>query len=114
MRNLKQKYVNEGVDQDIIGGLVTYSPFHEWEKDSEVYQECSNQDTSVLMLPYEVLGLLLKMKDKFALADLLALWDYKKIGMKESKNKEAYWKTVGSFFVWIIRFRRRKIQGRNK
>ena len=102
IRNLKQKYADEGADQDIIGGLVTYSSFHEWEKDSEVYQECSNQDTSVLMLPYEVLGLLLKMKDKFALADLLALWDYKKIGMKESKNKEAYWKTVESFLCGLL------------
>lgn len=102
MRNLKQKYADEGVEQDIIGGLVTYSSFHEWEKDSEVYQECSNQDTSVLMLPYEVLGLLLKMKDKFTLADLLELWDYKKIGMKESKNKEAYWKTVESFLCGLL------------
>lgn len=102
MRNLKQKYAEESINQDIIGGLVTYSSFHEWEKDSEVYQECTNQDTSVLMLPYEVLSLLLKMKDKFALADLLELWDYKKIGMKESKNKEAYWKTVESFLRGLL------------
>lgn len=102
INNLKRKYAEESIDRDVIGGLVTYSSFHEWEKDSEVYQECSNQNTSVLMLPYEILGLLLKMKDKFFLNDLLVLWDYNKIGMGESSSKEAYWETVDSFVCELL------------
>jgi hypothetical protein len=103
INNLKKKYDEENKKgHSILGGLVTYSSFHEWEKDSEVYQECSNPNTSVLMLPYEVLALLLKYKGAYALEDFLGLWDYKKIGMEESKKKTAYWKTVESFLCGLL------------
>lgn len=103
INNLKARYTAEGKKQDVVGGLVTYSSFHEWESDSEVYLECSNSTTSVVMLPYEVLALLLKYKSKFALSDLLGLWDYKKIGMKESKEKSVYWETVESFLRTLLK-----------
>lgn len=103
INNLKKKYEDAGKkDHKIIGGLVTYSSFHEWEEDSEVYQECSNPNTSVLMLPYEVLALLLKYKGKYELKKFFELWNYKKIGMKESKKKAAYWKTVESFLRGLL------------
>lgn len=110
INNLNARYKSEKKKHGVVGGLVTYSSFHEWESDSEVYLECSNQVTSVVMLPYEVLALLLKNKSKFVLADLLGLWDYKKIGMKESKEKSVYWKTVESFLRTLLHLDEKQYQ----
>lgn len=59
--NLNDNYRKNHVDRSVIGGLVTYSSLHEWESDSEVYEECTNHDTPVVMLPYEALALLLAL-----------------------------------------------------
>lgn len=112
--NLQKKYMSNETVQDVIGGLVTYSSFHEWESDSEVYLECSNPKTSVIMLPYEVLALLLKHRLTFKLSDLLDLWDYKKIGMRESKAKKYYWDTVKSFLFTLLKFNEEQYQNEIK
>lgn len=74
-----------------IGGLVTYSSLHEWESDSEVYEECTNHQTPVLMLPYEVLALLLHHKEKFTTDQFFKLWNYKENGVVTSRQKNNYW-----------------------
>lgn len=55
--NLKKRYKNYNEQHDVIGGLITYSSLHKWENDSEVYEECTNPKTPVIMFPYEILGL---------------------------------------------------------
>lgn len=52
IHNLEDRYHSQSIQQVIIGGLVTYSSLHEWESDSEVYEECTNPSTPVVMLPY--------------------------------------------------------------
>jgi len=75
----------------VIGGLVTYSSLHEWESDSEVYEECTNPETPVVMLPYEILALLLKYKNRYTLHDLIKIWDYSGNKIRTSRDKQNYW-----------------------
>lgn len=100
--NLNKRYKNEGKTQIVLGGLVTYSSLHEWEQDSEVYLECSNKKTSVVMLPYEIMTLLLKYKGSYTLTDFLDMWDYKKIKMRNSTKKKLYWDTIESFLRGLL------------
>ena len=97
--NLSKSYNNK---QNIIGGLVTYSSLHEWESDSEVYEECTNLDTPVVMLPYEVLALLLKYKRCFSLSDLEKLWSYSENNVHTSRVKSNYWRYVRGFICKLI------------
>ena len=76
IQNLTGSYSHRHIEHQVIGGLVTYSSLHEWESDSEVYEECTNHLTPVVMLPYEVLALLLEHKNKFDIDRFLHLWDY--------------------------------------
>lgn len=104
IENLKEKYEKNGnKSQNILGGLVTYSSLHEWKKDSEVYQECSNSKVRVLMLPYEILALLLEKKETFSLDEFLSLWNYDVVDMKESKNKDDYWKIMTPFLCDLLK-----------
>jgi len=91
INNLKKAYSEKGIEQSVIGGLVTYSSLHEWESDSEVYEECTNHTTPVVMLPYEVLALLLKHKRKVNISDFISLWNYKENNVKTSRQKSNYW-----------------------
>ena len=102
MENLKDKYEKNNKLQKVLGGLVTYPSLHEWEKDSEVYQECSNSKVRVIMLPYEILALLLERKETFILNEFLNLWNYDIVDMKESKNKDDYWKIVTPFLCELL------------
>lgn len=102
INNLSIKYKGNNKKQNVVGGLVTYSSLHEWESDSEVYQECTDKDTHVVMLPYEILVLLLKYKNNYKLDDLLKMWNYKNIGMETSKEKVLYWKTIDSFMCDLL------------
>ena len=86
----------ESTHRDVIGGLVTYSSLHEWESDSEVYEECTNHSTPVIMLPYEVMALLLKHKDRVAIVDFLAMWNYAENGVVTSRVKSSYWAYIES------------------
>ena len=88
--------------QNVIGGLVTYSSLHEWESDSEVYEECTNLETPVVMLPYEVMALLLKYKDRYEIQNLLKLWNYADNKVKTSRNKKNYWAYITSFICKLI------------
>ncbi len=72
--NLNFNYKKRKMNRFVIGGLVTYSSLHEWESDSEVYEECTNHDTPVVMLPYEVLALLLKYKERVQISRFVTLW----------------------------------------
>ncbi len=96
------KNLEESGEKQVIGGLVTYSSLHEWESDSEVYEECTNHDTPVVMLPYEVMALLLKYKASFALSDFIRLWNYSDNHVKTSRNKDNYWKYIRSFICGIL------------
>ena len=60
-----------------IGSLVVYPSTHEWVKQSQVYKECSNKRTPVVMLSYEILAFLLQYKNSYKAENLLFLWDYK-------------------------------------
>jgi len=86
----------------VPGGMVTYSSLHEWESDSEVYEECTNHTTPVVMLPYEVLALLLKYKKRFDIQDFLKIWNYSENGVKTSRNKSNYWSYVTNFICKMI------------
>lgn len=100
--NLKKSYHSKGTRQTIIGGLVTYSSLHEWESDSEVYEECTNHSTPVVMLPYEVLSLLLDYKDRFNITDLMKLWDYENNAVTTSRQKASYWAYITRFICNLI------------
>lgn len=88
--------------KNVIGGLVTYSSLHEWESDSEVYEECTNIDTPIVMLPYEVMALLLKYKDRYDIHDLLGLWNYSENNVKTSRDKKNYWTYITSFICNLL------------
>lgn len=95
--NLKQKYAKQGINRNVIGGLVTYSSLHEWESDSEVYEECTNHDTPVVMLSYEVLAMLLKYKNRVDLNEFLKLWEYNANNVITSRDKKRYWQYISNF-----------------
>lgn len=100
--NRNTYYKERQETRKVIGGLVTYSSLHEWEKDSEVYSECTNYETPVVMLPYEVLALLLKYKSRIKLYDLAALWDYQKNNVIKTKEKRLYWDYVNGFICRLL------------
>ena len=102
IKNLEEGYKAKHVPCKVIGGLVTYSSLHEWESDSEVYEECTNHNTPVVMLPYEVMALLLKYKDRVDLSELLKLWNYTENKVPTSRNKSSYWNYVSRFICNLI------------
>lgn len=102
MEHLDEKYNRQGANQNIIGGFVTYSSLHEWKRDSEVYQECTNTETPVVMLPYEVLAVLLSNKKRFSLASFFDLWNYSKRKVITSTSKEEYWTSVDAFMSALL------------
>lgn len=85
---------HEDAGRKVIGGLVTYSSLHEWESDSEVYEECTNHITPVVMIPYEVMALLLKYKDNVFIPELLKIWNYAENDVVTSRQKDKYWKYI--------------------
>lgn len=100
--NLNSGYKKSRVNRTVIGGLVTYSSLHEWESDSEVYEECTNHDTPVLMLPYEVMALLLKNKEKVDLLQLSKIWNYSENRVTTSRVKSSYWRYVTTFICKLL------------
>jgi len=100
--NLNSGYKAANSDCRTVGGLVTYSSLHEWESNSEVYEECSNLSTPVVMLPYEVLAILLKYKTNFEILDFVRLWDYADNHVQTSPNKSSYWGYVKGFICSLI------------
>lgn len=88
--------------RNVIGGMVTYSSLHEWESDSEVYEECTNHNTPVVMLPYEVLALLLKHKEHFEIDEFLKIWNYRDNGVVTSRNKKNYWTYITRSICQLI------------
>lgn len=102
INNLSYKYRTQGKKRIILGGLVTYSSLHEWESDSEVYEECTNHSTPVVMLPYEMLALLLKYKDRVDILELFKLWDYAGNNVKTSRNKKNYWDYIIKFICELV------------
>ncbi|MBT8903437.1 HindIII family type II restriction endonuclease [Lactobacillus delbrueckii subsp. bulgaricus] len=102
IKNLNQSYADKGIKRHAIGGLVTYSSLHEWESNSEVYTECTNQNTHVVMLPYEVLALLLKYKNQFDVQKFLNIWDYNGNYVATSSNKNKYWSYIKKSICNVI------------
>lgn len=102
IHNLEDRYHSQSIQQVIIGGLVTYSSLHEWESDSEVYEECTNPSTPVVMLPYEVLALLLKYRSRFELENFLDLWSYSKNHVLTSRNKANYWGYITDYICNLL------------
>ena len=100
--NLNLKYSSRSISHSVIGGLVTYSSLHEWESDSEVYEECTNLTTPVVMLPYEVLALLLKYKHSIQIPEFIKLWDYADNHVRTSRQKSTYWSYVSTFICNLI------------
>lgn len=100
--NSNTNYKKNKVNRSVIGGLVTYSSLHEWESDSEVYEECTNPATPVVMLPYEVLALLLKYKERFQISKFVKLWNYSANRVKTSRQKSNYWTYVSNFICKLI------------
>lgn len=100
--NLEKAYRLKKSEISVIGGLITYSSLHEWESDSEVYEECTNHETPVVMLPYELLALLLKYKDKFDLAELTRMWEYSENKVCTSRKKDNYWRYISTFICNLI------------
>ncbi|MGM1446266.1 HindIII family type II restriction endonuclease [Bacillus cereus group sp. BceL305] len=102
MNNLETRYLKQGVVQEIVGGLVTYSSLHEWGGESEVYLECSDKDTPVIMLPYEVLGILLKYKDDYEVNELLSFWKYEDHFPGATKSKADYWMKMDELLMELL------------
>ncbi len=100
--NLNFNYKKRKMNRFVIGGLVTYSSLHEWESDSEVYEECTNHDTPVVMLPYEVLALLLKYKERVQISRFVTLWNYSENGVKTDRQKSRYWTYVSDFICRLL------------
>lgn len=102
IRNLKKDYQREEINQIIIGGFVTYSSLHEWESDSEVYEECTNCEVPVVMLPYEILALLLKYKKYIKLNKFIAMWNYSENGVETTREKVKYWNYITKFICDLL------------
>lgn len=100
--NLNANYKKSKVNRSVIGGLVTYSSLHEWESDSEVYEECTNHATPVVMLPYEVLALLLKYKDRVQISEFVKLWNYSENRVRTARQKSNYWTYVSNFICQLL------------
>lgn len=100
--NLNTNYKNRKIDRSVIGGLVTYSSLHEWESDSEVYEECTNHTTPVVMLPYEVLALLLKHKENVQISEFAELWNYTENHVRTARQKNNYWAYVSIFICKLL------------
>ena len=77
-----------------IGGLITYTKSHEWNEYSDVYMQCSNMRTPILMLNYQNLALLLHFSEYYEPNDLLILWDYPNHFPEPTNNRHIYWKTI--------------------
>ena len=65
-------------------------------------EECTNHDTPVVMLPYEVLALLLKYKDRVVLTEFLKLWEYDTNNVTTSRNKKSYWQYISGFVCRLL------------
>lgn len=102
MQNLKKKYEAKNIEQEILGGLVTYSSLHEWEGESEVYEECSNNGIPVVMLPYEILALLLEYNDNCTPENFLTLWNYEQFFPQTTRSKHEYWTTINCAIRTIL------------
>lgn len=102
INNLNYIYNLKKSEVFVLGGLITYSSLHEWESDSEVYEECTNHETPVIMLPYELLALLLKYKKKFELLELTNMWYYSKNNVHTSRRKDNYWNYISKFICNLI------------
>ncbi|WP_028130620.1 HindIII family type II restriction endonuclease [Selenomonas sp. AE3005] len=100
--NLNKKYLKTNSKHTVIGGLVTYSSLHEWENDSEVYEECTNLDIPVVMFPYEILALLLKYKNNYSIKELNGLWSYRENRVNTSRNKASYWRYIKKYVCTLI------------
>lgn len=100
--NLNANYNKSKVNRSVIGGLVTYSSLHEWESDSEVYEECTNHATPVVMLPYEVLALLLKHKERVQISEFVKLWNYSENRVRTARQKNNYWTYVSIFICKLL------------
>jgi len=100
--NLNSAYSKAHTNRTVIGGLVTYSSLHEWESDSEVYEECTNHETPVLMIPYELMALLLKNKDRVDLKEFAKIWNYSGNHVTTSRVKASYWRYVSSFICNLL------------
>jgi hypothetical protein len=94
--------LKESGNNDVIGGLVAYSSLHEWESDSEVYEECTNHTTPVVMLPYEVLALLLKYKERVSIPVFLKMWDYAGNHVRTYRSKKNYWDYITKYICEMI------------
>lgn len=102
INNLKNSYQLQKKDISVIGGLVTYSSLHEWESDSEVYEECTNHAIPVVMLPYEVLALLVKNKNRFCLTEFTRMWEYSANNVRTSRRKVNYWNYISTYICDLI------------
>ena len=100
--NLNNVYKNNSINRTVIGGLVTYSSLHEWESDSEVYEECTNKKIPVIMLPYEVMAFLLKNKSKVSLKDFMKIWNYSDNDVTTSRIKSNYWNYITNFICDML------------
>lgn len=100
--NLKKRYMNHNEQHEVIGGLITYSSLHEWENDSEVYEECTNHKTPVIMFPYEILALLLKYKNIVEIENFLKIWDYEANEIETSREKKKYWNNINHFLINLL------------
>lgn len=101
--NLNNHYAKSGSHTHVIGGLITYSSLHEWESDSEVYEECTNPDTPVVMFPYEILALLLKYKKCYNLSDLFNIWNYRSNHIITSREKRNYHNYITSHICSLLK-----------
>ncbi|VEJ10053.1 HindIII family type II restriction endonuclease [Actinobacillus delphinicola] len=94
--NLNNKYIKKGISQNIIGGIITYSSLHEWAQNSAVYKACTTLDMPVIMLPYELLALILKYKDRYCLDDFIEIWNYRGNKLIRSESKSSYWNYINN------------------
>jgi|HigsolmetaAR206D_1030411.scaffolds.fasta_scaffold00003_43 hypothetical protein len=86
-----------------IGGLIVYPSTHEWVRQSQVYKKCSDKETPVVMMPFEVLCYLLKEKRRFKPEDLLELWDYETLYPHPVVTRTDYWQVMTAAIARILR-----------
>lgn len=95
----------ENMDLKSSGGLITYTESHEWSRSSDVYRQCSNPDTPILMLPYNILSVLLKFKDHMnSPEDILKLWNFDQVfgDNVRTNNKKKYWNSLNKAIHSLI------------
>lgn len=93
-----------------IGGCIVYPSTHEWKRRSQVYKECSNAETPIVMLSYEILAFLLQAKQSFSIEQFFSLWDYQSHFPQIIQTRQQYWNVMFPRIADVMKIPQRTLE----